>query len=55
MCLDFGSNIWEISAWLPQSAAMALVYTVCVFKFQAFMLRSDQRFHHVLTIQVLYR
>ena len=28
-------------------AAMASVYIVCVFKFQAFMLRSDQCFHHV--------
>ena len=29
------------------AAAMASVYVVCVFKFQAFMLRSDQRLYHV--------
>ena len=48
-CLDFGS--WIRGKFRRDCrglvAAMASMYFVGVIKFQAFMLRSDQRFHHV--------
>ena len=39
--------VLELMGNFGMIAAMASVNIVCMFKFQAFMLRSDQRFHHV--------